>query len=103
VFMITYHLKQLKDRGLDLAELIIGGGGSRNKYLIQELKRNNPELTINFHNEYGVPSSYWESYAFAVLSYLSHLGFSGNVPSVTGASRPVLLGRINLPARHILN
>lgn len=102
VFMITYHLKKLKDRGLDLAELIIGGGGSRNKYVVQELKRDNPELTIKFHNEYGVPSSYWESYAFAVLSYLSHLGFSGNVPSVTGASRPVLLGRVNLPARHIL-
>lgn len=103
VFMITFHLKKLKDGGLDLAELIVGGGGSGNKYLVQELKRNNPELSIKFHTDYGVPSSYWESYAFAVLSYLAHLGFPGNVPSVTGASRPVLLGRINFPARHTLS
>ncbi len=102
VFMITYHLTKLKDRGLKLTELIIGGGGSRNKYLVQELKQNNPEMTIKFHTDYGVPSSYWESYAFAVLSYLAHLGFSGNVPSVTGASRQVLLGRINRPAKQIL-
>jgi anhydro-N-acetylmuramic acid kinase len=101
-FMISYHLKQLKEKGLKVNELIVGGGGSKNKYLIQCLKEASERLDVEFHAKYGVPSDFWECYAFAMLAYLSYSGYPGNVPSVTGASRQVLLGRINLPVSHNL-
>lgn len=101
-FMISYHLQQLKEKGLEVNELIVGGGGSKNQYLIQCLREANEGLDVEFHAKYGVPSDFWECYAFAMLAYLSYSGYSGNVPSVTGASRQVLLGRINFPVSHTL-
>jgi anhydro-N-acetylmuramic acid kinase len=101
-YMIGYHLNQLKEKGLEVDELIVGGGGSKNRYLIQCLKQANDRLDVEFHAKHGVPSDFWECYAFAMLAYLSYFGYPGNVPSVTGASRQVLLGRINLPVSHNL-
>lgn len=100
--MITHHLKALRGKGTITDELIVGGGGSKNHYLMDRLRQANPNLLVEFHDKYGVPSDFWESYAFAVLAYLSYSGFTGNVPSVTGASKQVSLGRINLPAKHFI-
>lgn len=98
VFMIEYHLGQVASRfGLD--EIIAGGGGTRNPYIMGRLKANRLGVKVSTHEDYGVPRDYWECYAFAVLAYLTRSGYAGNIPSVTGADKRVVLGRINPPLR----
>lgn len=98
-YMINHHIQALAGRGLILDELIVGGGGSRNRYITNTLQKQNPKVKVALHDEYGVPSTFWESYAFAVLAYLTYHGYTGNVISATGASKEVALGRINFPAK----
>jgi anhydro-N-acetylmuramic acid kinase len=45
----------------------------------------------------GLSASYKEAIAFAVLGYWHHQRFPGNLPSVTGARCPVVLGYVNEP------
>jgi anhydro-N-acetylmuramic acid kinase len=42
----------------------------------------------------GVPHEAKEALAFAFLAHLTLSGLAGNVPSATGAARPVVLGHI---------
>lgn len=98
VFMIEYHAGLVASRfGLD--EIIAGGGGTRNPYIMSRLKANRLGVKVSTHEDYGVPRDYWECYAFAVLAYLTRSGYAGNIPSVTGANKRVVLGRINPPLR----
>lgn len=96
VFMIEYHAGLVASRfGLD--EIIAGGGGTRNPYIMGRLKANRLGVEVSTHEDYGVPRDYWECYAFAVLAYLTRTGYAGNIPSVTGADKGVVLGRVNPP------
>jgi anhydro-N-acetylmuramic acid kinase len=45
-------------------------------------------------DDFGVPSQAKEGVAFALLAWLTWSGLPGNVPSATGAMRPVVLGKI---------
>ena len=45
-------------------------------------------------DERGLSSDYKEAIAFALLASARIDGVAGNVPEVTGARRPVLLGKI---------
>jgi anhydro-N-acetylmuramic acid kinase len=101
-FMVNHHLALLRKKGFKVDEIIVGGGGSKNPFIMDLLRTNCFDAKISVHDEYGVPRDYWESFAFAVLSRLSFEGFAGNVPSATGAAKPVLLGRINFPVRRTL-
>jgi anhydro-N-acetylmuramic acid kinase len=47
-------------------------------------------------DEMGVPSQAKEAVAFALLAWLRWHGLPGNVPSATGAARPVALGKVSL-------
>jgi len=42
----------------------------------------------------GWESKAFEAVAFALLAYQTMMGQSGNIPAVTGATHPVLLGAI---------
>ena len=46
------------------------------------------------HEDFGMPSSAKEPLAFAILAHATLQGSAGNVPSVTGARRAVVLGKI---------
>ncbi len=100
--MINHHIHALAEDGLILDELIVGGGGSRNRYIMNSLQKGNSKVKVALHDEYGIPSIFWESYAFAVLAYLTYHSYTGNVISATGASKEVALGRINFPAKNTL-
>ncbi|WP_315791105.1 anhydro-N-acetylmuramic acid kinase [Fischerella sp. JS2] len=70
------------------------GGGGRNLYLknrLQQLLEPVPVLTTD---EVGLSADFKEAIAFAVLAYWRQLGFPGNLPTVTGASKRVLLGEL---------
>jgi anhydro-N-acetylmuramic acid kinase len=76
-------------------KVFLCGGGSRNIYLknrLQQLLEPVPVLTTD---EVGLSADFKEAIAFAVLAYWRQIGFPGNLPTVTGASKRVLLGEIN--------
>jgi anhydro-N-acetylmuramic acid kinase len=58
-----------------------------------------PTLSIHESDEFGVNVDAKEAIAFAVLADRTMRGLPGNLPSVTGALRPVVLGKISQPGR----
>lgn len=78
-------------------EVIIGGGGARNPTLMAMLAEKLRPIPVRTHEDVGINSDAKEAIAFAVLANETLLGNPSNLPSVTGASRPVTLGKITLP------
>lgn len=78
-------------------ELIIGGGGARNPTLMRMLSEKFGTVPVIDHEALGIDSEAKEALAFAVLANETLLGKPSNLPSVTGASKPVILGKITVP------
>ena len=79
-------------------EVLLCGGGSRNDYLKQRLQtRLAPHSTVLTTDDAGLSSEFKEAIAFAVLAYWRYHSIPGNLPAVTGARQPALLGDIHLP------
>lgn len=79
------------------AEVLLCGGGSFNAYLVARLQQHLPEVAIQSTTAVGVPADLKEALAFAVLGYWRDQEFPGNLPSVTGAQRAVVLGQLTHP------
>ena len=77
-------------------DLIISGGGARNQTLLKRLRAHFEPLyvTVRTTDDLGLPAEAKEAAAFALLGWLTWHHLPGNIPSATGATRPVLLGRI---------
>lgn len=75
-------------------EVLIGGGGGRNGYLMERLQDLLAPAIVKPTDDFGMSGDSKEAIAFAVLGYLRLNGRAGNLPSVTGALRSVLLGKI---------
>lgn len=75
-------------------EAIVSGGGARNGFLMELLRAAIPELSIKESDAYGLPVAAKEAVAFGILANETILGAPNNLPSATGASRPVVLGTI---------
>jgi anhydro-N-acetylmuramic acid kinase len=77
-------------------EYVVAGGGSKNDTLMQLLRDGLEPLGVKVRlmEELGVPAQAKEGVAFALLAWLTWFGVPGNVPSATGAKRPVLLGKV---------
>jgi anhydro-N-acetylmuramic acid kinase len=79
-------------------ELILCGGGADNPTLLRMLMeefavgKNMPAITRI--DDYGIPNKAKEAASFALLAAATLDGIPANLPSVTGASRPTLLGVI---------
>jgi anhydro-N-acetylmuramic acid kinase len=76
-------------------EILLCGGGSRNLYLRQRLQAELTSTHIGTTDEVGIDGNFKEAIAFAVLAYWRVHSISGNLPQVTGASKPTLLGNIH--------
>ncbi|HDZ49347.1 hypothetical protein LCGC14_0184540 [marine sediment metagenome] len=74
--------------------LITAGGGAHNAHLMQRLAHHIPSAIFASPAAYGWPEDWIEAGAFAWLAHqrLNHL--PGNLPSVTGARGPRVLGGI---------
>jgi anhydro-N-acetylmuramic acid kinase len=79
----------------EAAEVIVSGGGVHNRTLLDQLRAFLPGMAVVSSAEYGVDPDAKEAIAFAVLAYRTWRGKPGNVPSATGASRAVVLGKIS--------
>ena len=77
--------------------LIVSGGGLRNATLIAMLSNAVAPLglALRSSDEFGLPSEAKEAAAFALLAYETWHHRPSNMPSATGAKRPVVLGKIS--------
>ena len=77
-----------------LRRLVISGGGAHNRLLVARLQALLPMLRIQLFDEYGWPVDAKEAMAFALLADRTLHGLPGNLPAVTGAHRPAVLGTV---------
>jgi anhydro-N-acetylmuramic acid kinase len=78
-------------------EFVVSGGGANNPTLLAMLANElRPlRLTIRASDEFGLPSEAKEAAAFALMAYQTWNRRPSNIPSATGAKRPVILGKIS--------
>lgn len=81
-------------------EVLVSGGGRRNCTLMRMLRERIPFATVRTTDEFGLDGDAKEAIAFAVLAHLTLIGVAGNIPNVTGALHPVVLGKLVPPALH---
>ncbi|MDX6022038.1 anhydro-N-acetylmuramic acid kinase [Scandinavium sp. V105_16] len=74
--------------------LLVCGGGSRNPLLMARLAALLPGTEVSTTDDAGVSGDDMEGLAFAWLAWRTLAGLPGNLPSVTGASMPTVLGAI---------
>ncbi len=77
-------------------QVLLCGGGSRNLYLKHRLQILLEQVPVLTTDEVGLSADFKEAIAFAILAYWRQIRIPGNLPSVTGAKQPVLLGEIHL-------
>lgn len=84
---------QVKTAAVDF---IVSGGGTRNATLMTMLRTKLEPLgcEVSIIDAAGLPSQAKEAVAFALLAWQTWHRRPGNVPSATGAKRPVVLGEI---------
>ncbi len=75
-------------------EVIVGGGGARNRGLMTALRRRCAPSCVMSMERVGVNGKAVEAMAFAVFAYQAVRGVPVNLPAVTGARAPVVLGTI---------
>ena len=81
----------------EAGEVVVCGGGAENPVLMKGLAAEFPETRVVRSDARGIPAHAVEGVSFALLARAALLGVPANVPAITGASRPVVLGKI-LPA-----
>lgn len=79
------------------ADFIVSGGGTRNRTLMAMLRQRLKSRGCNLvsSDQAGIPSQAKEAVAFALLAWQTWHRLPGNIPSATGACRPVILGEIS--------
>ncbi|MGB8318023.1 MAG: anhydro-N-acetylmuramic acid kinase [Ignavibacteriaceae bacterium] len=84
--------------GTEIEELFVSGGGAKNKFLMKSLKKYlGKTVRISNVKNLGISADAKEAICFAVLANETLSGNPSNIPRVTGASKPTVLGKICLP------
>jgi anhydro-N-acetylmuramic acid kinase len=79
-------------------EMILCGGGAHNATLVRMLQQRLTGVRIRSTDEFGISVDAKEAVSFAILAYATIQGVANNIPGATGASEPVVLGKI-VPGR----
>jgi len=75
-------------------QIVVCGGGSRNADLMSRLGQKFTTASVITTDELGLSAEWVEAVAFAWLARETLAHRPGNLPAVTGAKRPVILGGI---------
>ncbi len=81
----------------DTSAVYVCGGGSNNLYLMKRLALLLKGIKVTSTETLGMPAEHVEAAAFAILAKHRMEQKAGNIPSVTGATSPVLLGGVYRP------
>lgn len=95
VVSIAESIRNHVNPGGKARRVVIAGGGALNGELCRRLAAALPEgCRLEPSDAYGVPISAREAMGFAALGEAFLRGRPGNIPTATGAARPVMLGAI---------
>lgn len=93
---VFYNYRRFLSRR-PLNELIVSGGGMNNRTLMNWLRVLFAPIPVVTINAYGIPSQAKEALVFAVLANEALSGHPANLPRVTGARGPRVLGKFICP------
>ncbi len=79
---------------LDDVEVILCGGGAHNMTLVSMLQGELPETEFKTVEDFAIRLQAKECVSFAMLAAACIDGVPANLPQVTGATRPAVLGKI---------
>lgn len=85
---------QIQRHAPHTSRLLVCGGGAYNLELMRCLQRNLPNVALASTETRGLPPLQVEAAAFAWLARQTCLNLPGNLPEVTGASGPRVLGGV---------
>ena len=85
--------KILGEKKLFFANIILSGGGRKNKFLIQTIKK--IKYPLKLIDEFGIDGDFVESQAFAYLAIRSYLKLPISFPETTGVVKPMSGGIIS--------
>ena len=77
------------------ADVLVCGGGAHNPHLLQRLRAQLAGVRVESIASAGLDPDYVEAMGFAWLAWCVLAGRPGNLPAVTGAAGPRLLGAIH--------
>ena len=92
--LLELTCRAIADQIEDRCAIYLCGGGAKNLTLKKRLAKLLPDSTVQTTNELGVDSDYLEAIAFAWLAQQNLTGKPANLPEVTGARHPCILGAI---------
>ncbi len=92
---VCYNYRRFLSRPIN--ELIVSGGGARNRTLVNWLRVLFAPVPVTPTDAYGIPSQAKEALVFAVLANETLSGSPANLPRVTGARGPRVLGKVVFP------
>lgn len=87
--------RALRDTQPGTRRVIACGGGVRNPVLMGRLATCLGDVSLDTSGAYGLDPDFVEAMAFAWLARQTLAGLPGNLPSVTGAAGPRVLGAIH--------
>jgi anhydro-N-acetylmuramic acid kinase len=93
-FAISENIRRFIVKKGALQEVIVGGGGVKNPVLMASLAERLAPIPVQPFESVGHESRAIEAMTFALLGYQTFHLQPTNIPTVTGARRPVLLGKI---------
>ena len=79
-------------KNIRLIELLVAGGGSRNRFLMRQIQKQCVGIHVRQINEIGIPSQFREALVFATLAWWNFLGKKVNPKYITGANKSILYG-----------
>lgn len=98
VFTATTLSDAINMHAPETQAVYVCGGGAYNGYLMTliqfALRLHNPSITVESTEALGVAPNHVEALAFAWLAQRFHTRQPGNLPSVTGAAGPRILGAL---------
>lgn len=86
--------RAIQQHSQPVKEVLICGGGAHNDFLLGRIQHHLPSSTVLSTDKRGVPADWMEAMAFAWLAHQCLHGTASNLPAVTGALGPRILGAI---------
>lgn len=93
---IIINIKNYIDPNYDIQEVLVGGGGVHNKVLMRGLQ-SQLKQKVSSMEELNFSSDAKEAIAFVILGNEFLHGQPNNLPTATGANRPVVMGKLVMP------
>ena len=87
-------IEAVERHATETQRLLVCGGGIHNDTLMQQLTTGLPAAAVESSAQYGLDPDWVEAVAFAWLAKQKLEARPGNLPEVTGALRPVILGTL---------